>query len=92
MQLEPPKRTILTQKRNPRKRKIELEEEGEDLLVNVGESESPRVIYEEDVGVLGHGIRGENEAPHAAILAGLDMEVFAAVEGLGGELLEEAAV
>lgn len=51
-----------------------------DLLVSVGESESPCVINEEDVGVFGHGIRGENEAPHAAFLDGLDLEVVTAVE------------
>lgn len=74
---------------------MELEEgegEGEeDLVVSVGESEGPCVIDEEDVGVLGHGIGGENEASHASVLAGLDLEVVAAVEGLAGELLEEAA-
>ena len=62
------------------------------LLVSIGESEGPGVVDEEDVGVLGHGVGGEDEAPLAAVLAGLDLEVVAAVEGLAGELLEEAAV
>lgn len=50
------------------------------------------MINEEDVGVLGHRIRGEDESSFTSFLAGFDLEVFAAVEGVGGEFLKEAAV
>jgi len=66
--------------------------EEEDLFVCVGESESPRMIHEEDVGVRFHRRRRENKAPLTAALAWLDLKVAAAVEGLAGELLEEAPV
>lgn len=62
------------------------------LRVGVGESEGPRVVDEEDVGVPRHGRRREDEAPLAALLARLDLEVIASVKVLAGELLEEAPV
>ena len=67
-------------------------EEGWDLFVSVGESESPSMINEKDIGVFSHRIRSQNEASHAILFARFDLEMLAAVEGFGGEFVEETAV
>lgn len=59
-----------------------------DLVVSIGESESPSVIDEEEVGVGGHEIGSKKEASLATILAGLNLEKVATVEGLRRELQE----
>lgn len=41
------------------------------------------MVNEEDVGVFGHGVGGEDEAAPTAILGGLDLEVGPAVEPVG---------
>ena len=62
------------------------------LLVSIGESKSPGVVNEEDIRVLRHGLRSENELSLRSFVARLDLEKRAAIEGLRGELREELAV
>lgn len=55
------------------------------LFISVGEAESPGVVDEEEVGVLIHGVRGEEEPPLTSfllLLAGLDLEEGPTIEGL----------
>lgn len=50
------------------------------------------MVDEEDVGVCGHRVGGQNEAPLAAVFRRLDLEMGPAVEALRQKLLEELAV
>ena len=67
----------------------------EDLFWGIGESKSPGVVDEEDVGFLLHqnkilGLGGKQEAPLSTILA--DLEVVTAVECLRWKFLEQLMV
>lgn len=50
------------------------------------------MVDKEDVRFLGHEVRGEDEASIASILKRFDLEVSAAVEGLGGQFLKQLMV
>lgn len=62
------------------------------LLESILEAERPGVVNEEDVGLPRQGVCREDEPAPAASVAGLDGEEVAAVEPLGGELLEQPPV
>lgn len=49
------------------------------------------MVDEDNLRLLLHVIGSEDEAPLATVLAGLDLEEAAAVEGVGRELAEELA-
>lgn len=50
------------------------------------------MVDEEQVGVFGHEIRGEEEAALTSAVAKFDLKVRAAIEALGGKLLIEWTV
>lgn len=60
-------------------------------MVGVGEAESPGVVDEEDVGVLGHEVGGKDETPLTTV-AGFDSEMGTAVEGIRREFPEKLVV